>query len=147
MALGVGRAICRRGLFLNYSKFRCTSLSVKQLPVKSFTRTYSLSSDAICTTPLPDFEGRPNIKSYKDLQRFTVGNAEEFWSTLARKRLTWHGDFDKVQDCDISQGKISWFLNGKINVSGKNILQPGPLFTSVLGQLGPFHLFTRGPSQ
>ena len=130
MALGVGRAICCRGL-LNYSKLRCASLSVKQIPARSFTRTCSLSGGGICTTPVPDFEGRPNIKSYKDLQKFTVGNSEEFWSTLARKRLTWHGDFDKVQDCDISQGKISWFLNGKINVSGKNILQPGPLFAPV----------------
>ena len=27
-------------------------------------------------------------------------------------------EFDTVMDCDMNKGKISWFLGGKLNVSG-----------------------------
>jgi len=51
----------------------------------------------------------------------SINNPEQFWGTLAKKRLRWIKDFDTVMDCDLKVGKISWFLGGKLNVSGKLI--------------------------
>lgn len=51
----------------------------------------------------------------------SIANPERFWGTLARKRLRWIKDFETVMDCDFKVGKISWFLGGKINVSGNAI--------------------------
>ena len=43
-----------------------------------------------------------------------------FWGDLARQRLRWVEDFNTIMDCDMKEGKIGWFLGGKINVSGEN---------------------------
>lgn len=57
----------------------------------------------------------------------SINNPERFWGTLAKQRLRWMKDFHTVMDCDMNTGKISWFLGGKLNVSGKqsiDILTP-----------------------
>ena len=73
----------------------------------------------IYSTSIPEFEGLANIKSYQDLYEFSLNEPDKFWGKLARSRLTWFKDFDQVSDGDFNTGKISWFLNGKLNVSGK----------------------------
>ena len=73
------------------------------------------------STDIPEFENEPGINTHEDLYRFSLSNPNEFWGKLARSRLSWFEDFDIVQDCDISKGKIKWFLNGKLNSSGKPI--------------------------
>lgn len=70
------------------------------------------------STAIPEFENHPSIHSYTDLYNYSLSNSDEFWSTLATSRLKWFKDFQKVQDCDMEKGKISWFLDGKLNVSG-----------------------------
>ena len=71
------------------------------------------------STSIPEFEDNLAINSYKDLYQFSLTNSEEFWSTLARSRLRWFKDFGTVKDCDINEGRIAWFLDGKLNVSGR----------------------------
>ncbi|XP_067681216.1 acetyl-coenzyme A synthetase 2-like, mitochondrial [Haliotis asinina] len=69
------------------------------------------------TTPFPEFEGVPNIKTHDDLYRFSLENPDVFWGKLARSRLKWFHDFHKVKDCDMAEGKIQWFDGGKLNAS------------------------------
>ncbi|XP_071080511.1 acetyl-coenzyme A synthetase 2-like, mitochondrial [Haliotis cracherodii] len=69
------------------------------------------------TTPFPEFEGVPSIKTHDDLYRFSLENPDVFWGKLARSRLKWFHDFHKVKDCDMTDGKIQWFEGGKLNAS------------------------------
>ena len=48
----------------------------------------------------------------------SLKNPEAFWGDLARNRLRWIKEFDQVMDCDMKEGRLSWFNGGKINVSG-----------------------------
>lgn len=48
----------------------------------------------------------------------SLQHPERFWGDLARRRLRWFKEFDQVMDCDMNQGRISWFNGGKINISG-----------------------------
>lgn len=48
----------------------------------------------------------------------SLNNPEAFWGDLARNRLRWFKEFDQVMDCDMNEGRLSWFNGGKINVSG-----------------------------
>ena len=50
----------------------------------------------------------------------SLRDPEAFWGDLARQRLRWFRPFDQVMDCDMHQGRISWFNGGKINASGKS---------------------------
>lgn len=50
--------------------------------------------------------------------RESINNPEQFWGALGRQRLQWIKEFDQVMNCDMKQGRISWFNGGKINVSG-----------------------------
>lgn len=49
----------------------------------------------------------------------SLNNPEAFWGDLARNRLRWFKEFDQVMDCDMNEGRLSWFNGGKINVSGE----------------------------
>ena len=57
--------------------------------------------------------------SHGALYEESLRHPERFWGDLARRRLTWYKEFDQVMDCDMRQGRISWFGGGKINVSGR----------------------------
>ena len=57
-------------------------------------------------------------KDHNVWYRESIENADLFWGNLARKRLKWIKDFDVVKDCNLSEGKVKWFLGGQINVSG-----------------------------
>ncbi len=61
------------------------------------------------------------IQSYEALHKYSIEQSDTFWSVLARSRLDWIKDFTQV-----SSGKfgdrdfhLKWFLEGKLNVSGK----------------------------
>lgn len=56
--------------------------------------------------------------SYTELYEQSVKNSETFWGSIAKERLTWTRPFDQVKDCDLSKGRINWFLGGQLNVSG-----------------------------
>lgn len=56
--------------------------------------------------------------SHAALYEESLRNPEAFWGDLARNRLSWFREFDQVMDCDMHEGRISWFNGGKINASG-----------------------------
>ena len=49
----------------------------------------------------------------------SLRNPERFWGHLAGTRLRWMKEFDRVMDCDMTEGTAEWFGGGKLNVSGK----------------------------
>lgn len=57
---------------------------------------------------------------HQDLYRLSVTDPDRFWGAIAADRLRWVEPFHLVRDCEMSSGKISWFLGGKLNVSGEN---------------------------
>lgn len=44
-------------------------------------------------------------------------DVESFWAREARARLDWIADFHSVSDCDFRDGRVSWFLGGRLNAS------------------------------
>ena len=44
-----------------------------------------------------------------------------FWGELARARLRWSREFNRVQDCDLTQGRLQWFIGRQFNVSGEQL--------------------------
>ena len=50
------------------------------------------------------------------------GAPDLFWGELARARMRWSREFDRVQDCDLTQGRLQWFIGGQLNVSGEQWL-------------------------
>ncbi|KAI5615861.1 acetyl-coenzyme A synthetase 2-like, mitochondrial [Silurus asotus] len=56
-------------------------------------------------------------KTHAELRELSAREPERFWGCAARERITWSRDFERVQDCDLARGKISWFLGGQLNVS------------------------------
>ena len=64
------------------------------------------------------------IDSYEALHKFSIENNDKFWSVLAKSRLDWFQQFDEVRQGSFTDNletfQLKWFLNGKLNVSGKN---------------------------
>ncbi|XP_078016650.1 acetyl-coenzyme A synthetase 2-like, mitochondrial [Epinephelus lanceolatus] len=70
--------------------------------------------------PLPPpgtWSSRLSRLSHRDLYRISVTDPDQFWGSAAADRLRWVEPFHRVRDCELSSGRISWFLGGKINVS------------------------------
>ena len=57
-----------------------------------------------------------SIELYKKLYQESIEDPEKFWSEKA-ERLKWTEKWDSVREFDFVEGKISWFNNGKLNVS------------------------------
>jgi hypothetical protein len=76
------------------------------------------NAPCISTTPFPEFENVPTIRSHDDLYQLSLKEPDMFWGKLARSRLEWLRDFRQVKDVNMSRGYIRWFLDGKINASG-----------------------------
>lgn len=72
------------------------------------------------TAYMPEAVAFPRPKDHQDLYKVSVEQSDIFWGALGRSRLTWITPFHSVQDCDLSQGRISWFLGGQLNVTGKD---------------------------
>ncbi|XP_078260791.1 acetyl-coenzyme A synthetase 2-like, mitochondrial [Rhinoraja longicauda] len=66
---------------------------------------------------MPESRSFPGVRSYAELLHYSMENADSFWGTLARERLTWDRPFQRVHDCDFTTGFISWFAGGQLNVS------------------------------
>ena len=54
--------------------------------------------------------------------RESLEHPDLFWGELARARLRWSREFDRVQDCDLTYGRLQWFIGGQLNVSGEQWL-------------------------
>ena len=59
------------------------------------------------------------IKSKNDyIQQYqaSIADPEKFWGEIA-SNFFWFKKWDEVMNCDLSQGQIEWFKNGKTNIS------------------------------
>jgi acetyl-CoA synthetase len=59
----------------------------------------------------------PSASRHGELLAKAQANPDSFWATQARQRIEWFRDFRKVDDSDFHEGRISWFLGGKLNAS------------------------------
>ncbi|KAF7651920.1 hypothetical protein LDENG_00103720 [Lucifuga dentata] len=55
--------------------------------------------------------------SHRELYQLSITDPDQFWGSAATDRLRWIEPFQRVQDCELSGGRIRWFLGGKLNVS------------------------------
>ncbi|XP_077443021.1 acetyl-coenzyme A synthetase 2-like, mitochondrial [Stigmatopora argus] len=69
------------------------------------------------TTFLAEAAGFPGVRDRAGLQEFSVGQPENFWAAVARRRLDWISPFGHVLHCDMERGQVSWFRGGRLNVS------------------------------
>ena len=72
----------------------------------------------ISSTIYPIQPGHVDGNRHDVLYGESINKPQQFWGDLAKRRLRWMKEFDTVMDCDMNKGKISWFLGGKLNVSG-----------------------------
>lgn len=68
---------------------------------------------------MPEAAGFRGLSGRDALQEFSVSDTDSFWAAVARQRLNWIRPFHRVQDCDLSRGRIKWFEGGQLNVSGE----------------------------
>uniref|UniRef100_A0A8D0FG52 Acetyl-coenzyme A synthetase n=1 Tax=Strix occidentalis caurina TaxID=311401 RepID=A0A8D0FG52_STROC len=69
------------------------------------------------TAYMPEALAFPRPKDHQGLYKVSVEQGDTFWGALGRSRLTWITPFHSVQDCDLHQGRVSWFLGGQLNVA------------------------------
>ncbi|XP_037554148.1 acetyl-coenzyme A synthetase 2-like, mitochondrial [Nematolebias whitei] len=101
----------RAGLFWS-QLVRCTTLGQ--------TRTHPGRYLSSLHPPPPDsWTSQLSLLPHQDLYRLSVTDPDRFWGSAAADRLHWVEPFQQVQDCDLSRGRINWFLGGKLNVSGE----------------------------
>lgn len=84
-------------------------------------RTDAVPQRCVTTPPSPGSWTELSHFSHRDLHRLSVTEPDRFWGAAATDRLRWMEPFHRVRDCELSSGKISWFLGGKLNVSGENL--------------------------
>ncbi|KAM8738795.1 acetyl-coenzyme A synthetase 2-like, mitochondrial [Acanthopagrus schlegelii] len=98
-----------------------TRLSRCRTPGPAQTRTgagpHRCLSSVSAPPPPGTWSSELSRLSHRDLYRLSVTNPDQFWGSAAADRLRWVEPFKRVRDCDLSSGKISWFLGGKLNVS------------------------------
>ncbi|EGC29700.1 acetyl-CoA synthetase [Dictyostelium purpureum] len=78
-----------------------------------------MMSDANIFQP-PNFPAKSHISSieeYNKLYKESIENPNDFWDKQAKNFLTWFSDYTQVTSGSFQNGDVSWFLNGKINVS------------------------------
>lgn len=58
-------------------------------------------------------------RDWDKLYHQSIHDPETFWGQLGATRLNWMKPFDSVMDVNVDKGQHKWFLGGKLNVSGK----------------------------
>ncbi|XP_019407249.1 PREDICTED: acetyl-coenzyme A synthetase 2-like, mitochondrial isoform X2 [Crocodylus porosus] len=82
--------------------------------LSSIVRAWSGGS---LTAYMPEAVAFPGSRNHQGLYRMSVEQVDTFWGTLGRNRLTWISPFHSVQDCNLQQGRVAWFLGGQLNVA------------------------------
>lgn len=58
-----------------------------------------------------------SMSEYEEIYKESIENNEVFWEKKAKEMLHWQHEFQSVNDSDLNEGMISWFLGGKLNAS------------------------------
>jgi len=59
----------------------------------------------------------PSPEHAHGLRAEARADVDAFWEREARGRIDWIEPFHTVQDCDFREGRIAWFLGGRLNAS------------------------------
>ncbi|KAG9344500.1 hypothetical protein JZ751_011170 [Albula glossodonta] len=105
--------LCREVSFRSYFRF---NRSILHAPGKVFL-CQSHSNSRTRTSVPPNICSSLAGRSYRELYELSLEDQEYFWGSVAKERLSWNRSFNEVKNCDLSQGKIRWFLGGQLNVS------------------------------
>jgi acetyl-CoA synthetase len=54
---------------------------------------------------------------FENLSQAAVNNPDAFWSRYAEENFNWHKKWSTVSNCDLTQGKISWFEGAQLNIT------------------------------
>uniref|UniRef100_A0A8C3RK10 Acetyl-coenzyme A synthetase n=1 Tax=Chelydra serpentina TaxID=8475 RepID=A0A8C3RK10_CHESE len=69
------------------------------------------------TAYMPEAVAFAGSRDHPGLYKVSVEQVDEFWGALGRNRLMWINPFHSVNDCNLQQGRVSWFLGGQLNVA------------------------------
>ncbi|MCS7293791.1 MAG: acetate--CoA ligase [Chloroflexota bacterium] len=58
-----------------------------------------------------------SLDEYRERYRRSIEDPDGFWGELAREHLEWFEPFHTVRQENLAEGKVAWFLGGKLNVS------------------------------
>lgn len=58
-----------------------------------------------------------DLARYKSMYEQSVNSPDTFWAEQANAFLTWQKPWTQVTKSDLKKGEISWFVDGKLNVS------------------------------
>jgi acetyl-CoA synthetase len=58
-----------------------------------------------------------NLARYKEMYDQSINAPDTFWAEQAKTFLTWQQPWSQVTKSDLRKGEVSWFINGKLNVS------------------------------
>ena len=86
---------------------------------------FNVIKRSFLTASLPELSEFPKrINNPESLYKFSIENRELFWSTIAKRRINWFKEFTQVTSgsFDDENFRLKWFADGKLNVSGKNML-------------------------
>nr|XP_033792420.1 acetyl-coenzyme A synthetase 2-like, mitochondrial isoform X2 [Geotrypetes seraphini] len=86
----------------------------KALPIRG---THSRSSTWDVQAYMPESAAFPRVRTYQELLEISIRDPVTFWDAVARERLRWMKPYQTVQDCDLSRGRVNWFLGGRLNVA------------------------------
>jgi len=102
-------------LLLHLQQPQLQQLLVKLCP-RSLSTSLSWRQDV--STPIPEITDKfPHLKTHRDIYEFSLESPDLFWGEIARSYLDWMEPFHTVTNCDLPNGKISWFEGGKLNAS------------------------------
>ena len=58
-----------------------------------------------------------NLARYKEMYDQSINAPDTFWAKQAKEFLTWQQPWSQVTKSDLRKGEVSWFVDGKLNVS------------------------------
>jgi acetyl-CoA synthetase len=58
-----------------------------------------------------------NLARYKEMYDQSINAPDTFWAEQAKTFLTWQQPWSQVTKSDLRKGEVSWFVDGKLNVS------------------------------
>jgi acetyl-CoA synthetase len=57
-----------------------------------------------------------NLEQYFKHYKKSVEEPKKFWSKIAKDNFTWFQTWDKVMEFDLTEAKVKWFLDAKVNI-------------------------------
>lgn len=107
----VQRITCRAGLLQSRNQVRRLSTQAAKDIALPCNDVYPV---------LPHIAKTAHIKSreeYETMHARSLAENDAFWAEKAREQVTWEEPFTSTRIGDFQDGTVSWFLNGKLNVS------------------------------